>query len=90
MASLAEYFDKVTYKPTYFIGDRVRGIYNGIPFSGTVGNDTLVNEDEGPYVIVHLDLPIQVDSVYINLIKIKHDCITTASLLNKKKKNATT
>ena len=64
MGNIAEYFEKNRYKPTWFIGDRVFGYYKKIPFIGTVGNDTVVSELEGPRVSVHLDLPIKVDKEY--------------------------
>ena len=59
MSNLAAYFEANRYKPTWFIGDRVEGKWNKIPFVGTVGNDSLVSEREGPRVSVFLDLPIQ-------------------------------
>jgi hypothetical protein len=59
MPSLKEYFEQNRYKPKWFIGDRVEGKWNGIPFVGSVGNDSLVNEQEGPRVSVHVDLPIK-------------------------------
>lgn len=59
MSNLAEYFAKNRYKAKWQIGDRVTGKWNKIPFVGTVGNDTLINEIEGPRVSVHLDLPIK-------------------------------
>lgn len=59
MSNLAEYFAANRYRPTWHIGDRVTGKWNRIPFVGTVGNDTLVSEREGPRVSVHLDLPIK-------------------------------
>lgn len=71
MPNYAEYFDKVCYKPTWFIGDRVFGKYKKIPFIGTVGNDTLISELEGPRVTVHLDLPLKVDNEYKSLIIVK-------------------
>lgn len=71
MTSLAEYFAKNRYHPTYFIGDRVQGKWNGIPFRGTVGNDTLINEAEGPRVSVHLDLPIKFKNIVHNFIIVK-------------------
>ena len=64
MASLAEYFSNNRYKAQWQIGDRVFGKYNKIPFIGTVGNDTLINEIEGPRVSVHLDLPLKFDYEY--------------------------
>lgn len=39
MGNLTNYFEKTTYKPTYFLGDRVRGTFEGAMFSGSVGND---------------------------------------------------
>ena len=54
----AEYFALNRYKPKWFIGDRVEGKWNGIPFVGSVGNDNLVSELEGPKVSVLVDLPI--------------------------------
>lgn len=71
MPNYAEYFEKVCYKPTWLIGDRVYGKYSKIPFVGTVGNDTLVSELEGPRVSVHLDLPMKVDKEYKTLIIVK-------------------
>ena len=72
MANYAEYFERVTYKPTWVIGDRVFGKYNKkIPFIGTVGNDTLVSEIEGPRVSVFLDLPMKVDNEIKNIIIVK-------------------
>ncbi len=71
MASLAEYFAANRYKPTWEIGDRVFGYYKKIPFIGSVGNDGLVSELEGPRVTVHLDLPIKVDKDYKSFIIVK-------------------
>jgi hypothetical protein len=72
MASLAEYFAANRYTGKYNIGDRIIGQWNKIPFVGTVGNDSVVNELEGPRISVHLDLPIVVDGVVHNFIKAKH------------------
>lgn len=71
--TLSEYFDTVTYKATYHIGDRILGRYNGIPFIGTVGNDTQLNPVDGPYITVHLDLPIKIDDVVKDVIIVKHN-----------------
>ena len=59
MASYAEYFKENRYQPKYFLGDRVFGKWNKIPFIGSVGNDTMVSEEEGPRTSIHLDLPIK-------------------------------
>lgn len=72
MGSQTDYFERIGYKPKYFIGDRVVGIYKKIPFVGTVGNDTVISLDEGPRVSVFSDLPIKVDGVYKNVIIVKH------------------
>ena len=72
MASYKEYFDRVAYKPQYFIGDRVCGTYRKIPFVGTVGNDTLISPDEGPRITVHLDLPMRLTEGVKSFIIVKH------------------
>ncbi len=72
MASLAEYFEKNRYKPKYFLGDRVFGYWNKIPFIGTVGNDTVISEIEGPRISVFLDLPIKYKDKVHTIIIVKH------------------
>jgi hypothetical protein len=72
MGNQTDYFERIGYKPKYFIGDRVSGKWNKIPFMGTVGNDTLINEIEGPRITIHLDLPIKHDAKLHNFIVVKH------------------
>lgn len=72
MVSLAEYFKANRYQAKYEIGDRVIGKWNKIPFVGSVGNDTLINENDGPQVSVHLDLPIKYKDVVYTVIIVKH------------------
>ena len=72
MASQTDYFNKIGYKPKYWIGDRVFGYWNKIPFVGSVGNDTLINETEGPRISIHLDLPIKFKDAIHNIIIVKH------------------
>lgn len=72
MPSLADYFSLNRYKAKWNIGDRIIGKWNGIPFVGTVGNDTQLNEIEGPYISVHLDLPIKFEDKVYNFIRAKH------------------
>ena len=72
MGNLADYFEKNSYKPTYFLGDRVFGKWNKIPFIGTVGNDTLISELEGPRISIHLDLPIVLTGKEHSVIIVKH------------------
>ena len=70
--NLAEYFAKNRYKSHYSIGDRLIGTWNDIPFVGTVGNDTVISEIEGPRISVHLDLPIKYGEVIHTIIFVKH------------------
>lgn len=73
MGNLAEYFAKNRYQAKYQIGDRVFGYFNKIPFVGTVGNDRVVSEEQGPHLTVHLDLPLKYkDRVYTLLLDVKH------------------
>lgn len=72
MANYAEYFEQVCYKPKYFIGDRVFGYWNKIPFIGSVGNDTLVSLEEGPRISILLDLPIIHKGKRHNILIVKH------------------
>jgi hypothetical protein len=72
MGSQTDYFNRIGYKPKYFIGDRVFGKWNKIPFIGSVGNDTLISEIEGPRITIHLDLPIKINNVIHNFIVVKH------------------
>lgn len=72
MGNQTDYFERIGYKPTYFLGDRVSGKWNKIPFIGTVGNDTKINEIEGPRISIHLDLPIKYKDVIHNIIIVKH------------------
>ena len=72
MASLEEYFLANRYTGIYDIGDRVRGRWNGIPFMGSIGNDSVVSEYDGPRLSIHLDLPIKYENVIYNHIIAKH------------------
>lgn len=75
MASLTDYFNRIAYKPKYFIGDRVFGYWNKIPFIGTVGNDTDKIGGEDPRVSIHLDLPIKYEDKVYNILFVTHDDI---------------
>jgi len=72
MGNQTDYFERIGYKPTWFIGDRVFGHWNKIPFVGSVGNDTLINPLEGPRISIHLDLPIKYQNQVHNVIFVKH------------------
>ena len=73
MGTQTDYFNKVGYKHTYEIGDRVFGKYKKIPFVGSVGNDRLINNIDGPEITIHLDLPMKVDDMIRNVIIVKHN-----------------
>jgi hypothetical protein len=72
MGSQSEYFERTGYRPKYFLGDRVIGHWNKIPFVGSVGNDTLISNIEGPRITIHLDLPIKYQDTWHNVIVVKH------------------
>lgn len=72
MGNQTDYFERIGYKPTWFIGDRVFGKWNKIPFVGTVGNDRMINERDGPEITIHLDLPIKFNDKVHNFIIVKH------------------
>lgn len=71
MGNQTDYFERIGYRPTWYIGDRVQGRWNRIPFRGTVGNDRQINLTEGPTVSVHLDLPIKHQDRVHNIIFVK-------------------
>ena len=71
MGKQTEYFERIGYQPKYWIGDRVFGRWNKIPFVGTVGNDTVI-DNTGPSISIHLDLPIKHEGVIRNIIVVKH------------------
>ena len=70
--NLAEYFEANRPKPKYKFGDRVEGVYMGIPYVGTAYTDNMRNETEGPMVSVHLDLPMRVGSEWLSYIRVKY------------------
>lgn len=72
MDTYKSYFDRVSYKPKYEIGDRVFGYYQKTPFIGSVSNDSLVSTAEGPRVSIRLDLPMKTKDGVVNFIRIKH------------------
>jgi hypothetical protein len=72
MGNQSDYFNRIGYKPKYWIGDRVMGQWNKIPFVGTVGNDTLISEIEGPRITIHLDLPFKFNGAIYQYLTVKH------------------
>lgn len=95
MVSYKDYFEKNRYKPKYYLGDRIIGKWNKIPFVGTVGNDSVVSEDDGPRISVMLDLPIKHRGEIKTIIWCKHKDVrkfpewTEKSLDTKKPKRVT-
>ena len=71
MGTQSDYFASIGYKPKYFIGDRVFGKWNDVPFIGTVGNDRCINGVDKE-VVIHLDLPIRLNKYNHNFIIVKH------------------
>jgi hypothetical protein len=72
MGNQTDYFERIGYKSKYHIGDRVFGYWNKIPFVGTVGNDRLINENTGPEITIHLDLPMRLTKGLTSFIIVKH------------------
>lgn len=71
MGTLTDYFDRIGHKPQWHIGDRVFGVWNDVPFIGSVGSESLVDPDFGPRVTVLLDLPIRLEDRNCNVVVMK-------------------
>jgi hypothetical protein len=71
MGTQTDYFNRIGYKPKYFIGDRVFGHWKKIPFVGTVGNDRCI-DGVNPEITIHLDLPIRLTGQLYSFIIVKH------------------
>lgn len=78
-----------TYSPVYFMGDRVRGKWEGVPFVGTVAIDNMTDPDAGPFVMVFLDLPVKINDNMYTIIKVKHHEITTKRIYESNRKTNT-
>lgn len=72
MDAYARYFAKTAYKPQYYLGDRVRGIWRGKPYSGTVAIDSCPHVDGTPGVHIFLDLPLLHDGHVYTIITALH------------------
>ena len=70
--TLADYFKANRPEPKYNFGDRVEGIYKGMPYVGTAYTDNMRSELEGPMVSVHLDLPLKIGTVWHNNIRVSY------------------
>jgi hypothetical protein len=72
MTSLAEYFAANRPVAKWHAGDRVFGKIDDIPFIGTCGGETMVNETIGSMVTVFVDLPVKINNAWHNtFIKVK-------------------
>ena len=76
MASLAEYFEQHRYKPKYEFMARVTGMHGKIRWVGSVGNDTVISDQVGPILHIHLDLPLKIDGKYTDHLFTKHKGVT--------------
>jgi hypothetical protein len=72
MGNQTDYFERIGYQPVWYLGDRVFGHWNAIPFVGTVGNDTVISHIEGPRITIHLDLPIKYQNTWHYVVVVKH------------------
>ena len=72
MSTQVEHFAANRPKPKYQVGDRVEGIYKGIPYVGTVYTDNMRNETEGPMASIHLDLPMKIDTEWHMYIRVTY------------------
>lgn len=70
MGNYENYFRRIAHQPKYFLGDRVFGRWNRIPFVGSVGNESRIGEESEPVVSVLLDLPIQYQDRVYNVITV--------------------
>jgi hypothetical protein len=73
--NLKEYFEANRYTGTWEFGSRVTGKFNKIPFVGTVYGDNIRNDEEGPMVSVHLDLPIKHMGIFHNYIRVSPETL---------------
>jgi hypothetical protein len=71
MGNQTDYFNRIGYKHTYEIGDRVFGHWNKIPFVGSVGNDRCI-DGVTPEITIHLDLPIMYEDTLKHFIIVQH------------------
>jgi hypothetical protein len=71
MGNQTDYFNRIGYQPKYFLGERVFGHWNKIPFVGSVGNDRCINGVDAE-ITIHLDLPIKYNGTLHTFIIVKH------------------
>ena len=76
MTNYQDYFKKHRSAAKWFLGDRVFGYWNKIPFIGTVANDNVIDEKVGPVVSIFLDLPLIYKKDIITFIRVKQKDIT--------------
>jgi hypothetical protein len=76
---LTRYFKSIAHIPTYLIGDRIFGHWNGMPFIGSVGHERVRNGQAE--CTVHLDLPIKYEEIIYNVIVVKIEDIKLLKVL---------
>lgn len=82
MPSLKEYFDKNRYQPKFEFMARVTGVYEGIRWIGSVGNDTVISEERGPELHIQLDLPLKINGKYTYYLITKHAGVKRLQVLD--------
>jgi hypothetical protein len=81
MASMREYFELTSYKPKYQVGTRIYAKWNKIPFVGTIYNDSLVSEVDGPKLSIHLDLPLNYQDKIFTMLNVKFNTVKDIKVL---------
>jgi hypothetical protein len=71
MISQTEWFLANRYMGPRQLGERVTGVFQGVRWVGSLGNDRVVSELEGPMVTITLDLPFRVNHQTYNILVIK-------------------
>ena len=90
MRNQADYFKENRHQAKYEFGQRIFGYWNNIPFVGTVGNDTVINETFGPQYSIHLDLPIRYENATYNVIVDKQSSFKKITKLIEMEENVKT
>ena len=83
--NLADYFEANRHKAKFDLGERVFGKWNKIPFVGSVGTDSVINENDGPQISILLDLPIKYKNSVYNVIIVKHKDIKRLETIEEEK-----
>ena len=63
---------------------RVTGMHGKIRWIGSVGNDTVISDQIGPMLHIHLDLPLKIDSKYTDHLFTKHKGVKRLTIFDDK------